>query len=122
MSHNVLYHNPRCSKSRQALAFLEQQNIEFEVHDYLKNPLTSHQLEQLFNALKINDAVEIAHDMLRTKEGEYKEAELSADTPDAQVLSAISKHPKLLERPIFLMQNKAAIGRPLDNIESLISD
>lgn len=122
MSHNVLYHNPRCSKSRQALSYLEQQDIKFEVHDYLKNPLTSHQLEQLFNALKINDAVYAAHDMLRTKESEYNEAGLSKNTPDAKVLSAISKHPKLLERPIFLMQNKAAIGRPLENIENLISD
>lgn len=122
MPNTVLYHNPRCSKSRQAVAFLEQNNVQFEIHEYLKNPLTVHQLEQVFNALKNNNALLDAHAMIRKKEAEYKQANLSDESTDGQVLTAIAEYPKLLERPILLVENNAAIGRPLENIEALVGD
>jgi arsenate reductase len=112
----TLYHNPRCSKSREALAFVEQQVNNLEVVEYLKNPLTKEQLQNLYRALDIHSA----HQMIRPKEAEYKLAGLHQEASDDEVLSAIAKYPKLLERPILQYGDKAATGRPLDYIVSLL--
>ncbi|MBT1449587.1 arsenate reductase (glutaredoxin) [Glaciecola sp. XM2] len=111
----TLYHNPRCSKSRQALDYVKQQAVDLEVVEYLKAPLTKPQLAALFETLDIASA----HDMIRPKEAEYKEAGLSKTASDDEVLNAIAEYPKLLERPILYIENRAAIGRPLDNIAAL---
>ncbi len=118
----ILYHNPRCSKSRQALAFMQDQDIEFSLVEYLKTPLTLAQLTSLLAALKNNQAVSSAHDMLRPKETEYSLAKLNKEASDAQIIEAIAEYPKLLERPILLHKRKAAIGRPLENIQELLND
>jgi arsenate reductase len=112
----TLYHNPRCSKSREALAFVEQQVNDVEVVDYLKKPLNKEQLRTLYDALDIQSA----HQMIRPKEAEYKLAGLQKESGDDEILDAIAKYPKLLERPILHYGNKAAIGRPLDYIVALL--
>ncbi|MFW8589604.1 arsenate reductase (glutaredoxin) [Glaciecola sp. 2405UD65-10] len=115
----ILFHNPRCSKSRQALEYMQQQhaNIELDVIEYLKQPPSLDELESLFNALNI----ESAHTMIRPKEKEYNEAGLNKNASNESVLEAISNYPKLLERPIVSFEGKAAIGRPLSNIEALMN-
>lgn len=112
-----LFHNPRCSKSRQALAFMqEQSDIELEVIEYLKEPLERTQVLSIYSALGIDNA----HQMIRAKEPEYKTANLSKEASNDAILDAIVAFPKLLERPILLINSKAAIGRPLENFESIL--
>jgi arsenate reductase len=112
----TLYHNPRCSKSREALVFLEQHCEQLAIVEYLKSPLNKAQLIELYSALNIQSA----HQMIRPQEDEYKLANLRKGLSDDEILSAVAKYPKLLERPILQYGNKAAIGRPLDHIVSLL--
>lgn len=112
----TLYHNPRCSKSRQALALLEAQNIPFEVIEYLKAPLTQSQLKKLVKQLGVD-----ARALMRTSEAEYKDNDLAnANLSDADLLAAIAEHPKLMQRPIVVHENKAVIGRPPELILEII--
>lgn len=127
MSLAILYHNPRCSKSRQALKFIEDTLLEkkipgIEIREYLKTPLNIDELSALYKKLKASSAIKSAHDMIRTKEAEYKIADLSTDASDDLILKAIVAYPKLLERPILELKSSAAIGRPIDNIEAIIND
>ncbi len=114
----ILYHNPRCSKSREALAYLQSTKLDFEVVEYLKHPLNYTQVENLFAALPTTNAL----DIVRKKEAEFKQAGLSKESDNNEVLRAIHEYPKLLERPILLRGNIAAIGRPLENIKELVSE
>ena len=111
----IIYHNPRCAKSRQALALLEEQGVEPTVIEYLKKPLTAAQLWKLVEMLGVKP-----HDILRTNEPEYKEARLSPSSSDKEVIRAIAKHPKLLERPIVLRKGKARIGRPPEKVLEIL--
>lgn len=111
----TIYHNPRCSKSRQALALLNDKQIETDIHEYLKSPLNSTELSELIKLLGIP-----AHDLLRTKEAEYKEAGLSKESSEAEILAAISSTPKLMERPIVVTEKGARIGRPTEAIEEIL--
>ncbi|MFT6267630.1 MAG: arsenate reductase [Alphaproteobacteria bacterium] len=122
MPNPVLYHNPRCSKSRQALAFLEAQNINVVVVEYLKTPLSSSDITQLYTSLKSASAVTKALDMVRIKESEFTLAGLSKVSTDSEVINAIALFPRLLERPIFQKDGLAAVGRPLYNIEAMFND
>lgn len=117
MSKAILYHNPRCSKSRQALEFLNEQDIDIHVHEYLKTPLTYEQLTIVKEALGITSMLE----MTRIKEKEFPLAGLTKSSSNEEVLQAMLKYPKLIERPILLYKQKAAIGRPLENIKALIN-
>jgi arsenate reductase len=114
----VLYHNPRCTKSREALAFVKEQAQELEVIEYLKQAPSREELQTIFDALDITSA----HQMIRSKEKEYELARLTGESSNEEVLDAVAKFPKLLERPILLYKNRAAIGRPLDHIVSLLHD
>jgi arsenate reductase len=107
----TLYHNPRCSKSRQAKDLLATKGIDFLIHEYLKEPLSAAQITQLLSGLNI-----AAHDLLRTKEAEYKEHGLSKSSSDADIVNAIEKSPKLMERPILVTKKGARIGRPTEAI------
>ncbi|TCS42643.1 arsenate reductase (glutaredoxin) [Reinekea marinisedimentorum] len=111
----TIYHNPRCSKSRQALALLADKQIETEVHEYLKSPLNSSELTELIKLLGVN-----AHDLLRTKEAEYKEAGLSKDSSESEIIAALCNTPKLMERPIVVTEKGARIGRPTEAIEEIL--
>lgn len=111
----TIYHNPRCSKSRQTLALLQEQGIEPIVVEYLKDILDVDTLSAICEKLGGS-----AHAMLRPKESEYKQAGLSKESGDEDVLKALSEHPKLLERPIVTNGDKAAIGRPPERVLDIL--
>ena len=106
----TIYHNPRCSKSRQTLHLLRDRGIQVNVVEYLKEPLTADTLRALISALGVQ-----AHDLLRIKEPAYKEAGLSEISGEDEIIRAIMAHPALLERPIVVKEGKAAFGRPPEN-------
>ena len=117
MSEFILYHNPRWGKSRGAVSLLNEHNVDYDLVEYLKNPLTKEQVLALAKKLGKQPG-----EFVRTKEADFKENNLSdlLDKPEAMA-AAIAKFPKIMERPIFVAGEKAAIGRPLENILSLIS-
>ena len=111
-----IYHNPRCSKSRQALELLKSKNINPEIILYLENPISTKDVEDILKILKIS-----AREIMRKKESEFKEMGLSdINISEKDLIEAIVKTPKLLERPIVINGNKAAIGRPLTNILEIL--
>lgn len=112
----TIYHNPRCSKSRQTLALLEQRGLRPKIIEYLETPPTEADLKRLIRLLGVQP-----RDLLRTKEAEYRLAKLDrADASDADILRAIVKYPRLLERPIVVSGQKAAIGRPPENVLKIL--
>jgi arsenate reductase len=112
----TLYHNPRCSKSRQALELLRKRGIEPRIIEYLKMPPTAAELRALLKLLGMRP-----RDILRTKEAAFKEAGLDdAKKTDAAVIEAIVKDPILLERPIAVAGKKAVIGRPPENVLKIL--
>lgn len=113
-----IYHNPRCSKSRQTLALLEEHGVHPQVIDYIKTPLTPDEIKNLLKLLGYN-----ARQLLRTKEEEYKTQQLSDETlSETAIINAMAKHPKLIERPIVVDQNHhhAIIGRPPERVLELL--
>lgn len=114
---NKLYHNPRCSKSRQAKELLEQNGINFEVCEYLKDIPSKDKIKELINALGFASA----HDLMRTKETVYKEKNIASlkGNEDA-LIEVMTENPILIERPIFTAKGKAAIGRPPESVLDLI--
>lgn len=112
-----IYHNPRCSKSRETLALLKEKGIEPEVIEYLKTPPTPDELENLVDLLQVEP-----RKIIRSKEAEYKELNLADESLSSSALiNAIAKAPKLLERPIVIKGEQAVIGRPPENVLALIS-
>lgn len=112
----TIYHNPRCSKSRQTLALLEKRGIEPKIIEYLVTPPTETELKHLLKLLGISP-----RELLRTKEEEYKKAKLDKpDVSDAEIIRAIAKYPRLMERPIVVAGNKAALGRPPESILKIL--
>lgn len=112
-----ILHNPRCSKSREALDLLQQKAPAVEVVEYLKTPLTADELTTLLGMLAIP-----ARQLLRNKEEEYKQLGLdNMALSEQQLIAAMAQHPKLIERPVIIKGNKAVIGRPASNILSLLS-
>lgn len=110
----ILLHNPKCQKSRQALTLLEAHDIDFEIRNYLTEPLDKPTLKKLLKALGMTAA-----QLMRKKESEYKQLCISDMTP-AEQEAALLSHPKLMERPIFWLKDKAVIGRPPENILSIL--
>jgi arsenate reductase len=117
LSKPLLLHNPRCSKSRDALAYLAERGVDVEVILYLATPLGDAFLRTL--AAKLDGP---ASSLLRTKEPEYAELGLSDQSPLDEVVRAIAAHPSLLERPILIVGDRAAIGRPLTNFDALVAN
>ena len=111
----VIYHNPRCSKSRQTLELLEEKNIQPEVIKYLDAPLNIEQLKTLYTQLEVTDV----RAMMRTKEDLYNELNL-ADASEEQLFTAMAKHPKLIERPIVVANGKAKHGRPPEQVLTIL--
>lgn len=112
----TIYHNPRCTKSRQTLETLRSRGIEPEIVEYLKTPPGAATLKTLLKQLGMK-----ARDLLRTKELEYKRAGL--DDPslsEAQIIAAMVDHPILIERPIVVAGGKAALGRPPENVLKIL--
>ena len=111
-----IYHNPRCSKSRQTLQLLQDNNITPEIILYLESPPTKTELRDLLKKLGIS-----ARDLLRTSELAYKEAGLyDASLTEQQLLQAMITEPKLIQRPIVVAGDKAVLGRPPENALELI--
>lgn len=109
----TIYHNPRCSKSRQALDLLRANSIDPQIIEYMDTPLLKWELENLLNVLKVE-----AKEIIRTKEDIF--ATLNIDLNDKNsILEAIAKHPELLERPIIVRGEKAVIGRPPERVLEL---
>jgi len=111
----IIYHNPRCSKSRQSLALLRKNGEEPEVIEYLKTPLDEVALRDLFAKLGLE-----AHEVVRTKEEPFEQLALSPDSSEEEVIAAIVKYPILMERPIVVKGNSAVIGRPPENVHELL--
>ncbi|WP_455375066.1 arsenate reductase (glutaredoxin) [Kaarinaea lacus] len=113
-----IYHNPRCSKSRQTMALIEEKNIKPTVIEYLKTPPSKSELKQILKLLNLG-----ARDLLRKKEIEY--TELGLDNPalqEDQIIDMMIKHPKLIERPIVISDKGAVIGRPPENVLEILGD
>ncbi|NLS43240.1 arsenate reductase (glutaredoxin) [BEV proteobacterium] len=118
MSHDiVIYHNPRCSKSRETLALLQQHGVTPCVVLYLDTPPDTEQIRQLLSQLGFSSAREL----MRQKEDMYRELNLSDTTlSETQLIAALVEHPKLIERPIVVNGERVCIGRPPEQVLALL--
>lgn len=104
----VIYHNPRCSKSREALQILEDHNQLPEIIEYLQDPPSREELTAIIKMLGVSP-----RELMRTTEQVYKDAELDDDSiSDEEIIEALCEYPDLMQRPIVISGNKAVIGRP----------
>lgn len=110
-----IYHNPRCRKSREGLAFLESKNIDFQIITYLDTPLEITELQEIIELLGISPI-----ELVRKNESIWKEKFKGKELSDHSIIEAMVSHPKLIERPIVVNGNKAVIGRPIENIASIL--
>ncbi|GIW45354.1 MAG: arsenate reductase [Candidatus Binatia bacterium] len=115
MNKLVIYHNPRCAKSRQALALLQERGVPLEVVEYLKQPLRLEELKSLRKKLGLP-----AQEWVRRKEKEYAQAGLNASSSEDEILAAMARYPILMERPIVVRGNKAVVGRPPERVLELL--
>jgi arsenate reductase len=112
----TIYHNPQCSKSRQTLKLLEERGVEPKIIEYLKEPPTEPELKHVLKLLGLKP-----RELLRKKEVEYKKAKLDKpDLSDAEIVRAMVKYPRLIERPIVVSGTKAALGRPPENVLKIL--
>lgn len=116
MSDITIYHNPRCSKSRQTLQLLEEKGIEPNIVLYLETPPSATELKAILKKLGIT-----ARELLRKGEDAYKENNLSDTTlTESALIEAMIKFPKLIERPIVIKGDQAVLGRPPENVLKLV--
>jgi len=116
MNNFTIYHNPRCSKSRQTLELIKVNGIEPEIILYLENPPSKSRLSELVDFMQIKP-----RDLLRKGEDEYKTYNLQdMSLDDSEIIKVMSENPKLIERPIVVSNNQAIIGRPPENVLKLI--
>ena len=112
----TIYHNPRCSKSRQTLQLLNDNSVDANVVEYLKTPPDAETLKDILGKLGLSP-----RQLMRTKEDIYKELNLDDESlTDDQLINAMIENPKLIERPIVVKDGKVAIGRPPENILSIL--
>ena len=115
MDNYILYHNPRCSKSRQTLSIMNENNVNIKIIEYLKDPPTVKELEDISKKLAIPPM-----DFIRKKEPAFMELGLNKyNFSDSQLCAIMSKNPKLIERPIVIRGENAVIGRPPENVIEL---
>ncbi|PHQ71722.1 MAG: arsenate reductase (glutaredoxin) [Sneathiella sp.] len=111
-----MLHNPRCSKSRQTLAILQENGVEPQIIDYLATPPSKERLQEILDLLGMSP-----RELMRKGEGIYKESNLAdPDLSDDALIQAMLDHPKLIERPIVLANGKARIGRPPESVLEII--
>ena len=116
MGRITIWHNPRCSKSRATLGLLEEHGQQPDIVEYLKTPPTAAELKKILDMLGLEP-----RELMRRKEKEYKEAGL--DNPDLsreELIDAMVKDPKLIERPIVIRDGKAALGRPPEKVLEIL--
>ena len=111
----LYYHNPRCGKSRQCLAFLKEKGIEPDLFLYLKTPPTFNELKEVIGKLGIKPL-----DLIRVKEQIFKDNYKGKDFTDDKWIEIMVENPKLIERPIIIGDEKAVIGRPKENVLELL--
>lgn len=111
----TIYHNPRCSKSRQTLALLQDKGIEPEIVEYLKAPPSADEIAAILKKLGIE-----ARALMRTKEAVYKELGLAAVTDEKALIAAMAENPVLIERPVVIKGSKAALGRPPEQVLEIL--
>lgn len=111
----ILWHNPRCSKSRQTLALLQERGVEVELRKYLEDRPTVVELQDVRQKLGV-----AAIAMMRPKEKAFAEMGLNRDMDDAALIAAMAKEPRLIERPILIAGDKAALGRPPEAVLALL--
>lgn len=116
MTDITIYHNPRCSKSRETLALLESKDVNINVIKYLETPPDIATLQQIITLLGFDSA----RQLMRTKEDIYKSLALKDEKDESVLLQAMVENPKLIERPIVLANGKAAIGRPPQAVLEII--
>ncbi len=118
MSEIEIWHNPRCSKSRQTLALLEEEGIEPTVIRYLDDPPSPERLQEVLGYLGI-----APRELLRRREAAYKELGLGDDSlEDEEIIAAMVRRPKLIERPVVIRGPRAAIGRPPESVLEILTD
>ncbi len=113
MKQITIWHNPRCSKSREALSILEESGCEKEIIKYLEETPDKNRIKTILKMLNIS-----ARDLMRKQEAIYKELKLKEVDDEEKLIAAMAENPKLIERPIIIKDNKAIIGRP----PSLVND
>jgi len=116
MAEVVIYHNPRCRKSREGLKILQENGIEPTIIKYLETPPSEDEIRDILDKLGMG-----AIDIVRRGEQEYKDLNLKEkkDDPDA-LIKAMAKHPRLIQRPIVVKENQAALGRPPEDIKAIL--
>jgi len=116
MSAYKIFHNPRCSKSRQALQILQDSNCDIEIFNYLETDLDISLIKDVLKKLSLKP-----RDILRTSEQDYKDNNLEEDNlSDDDLIDFMIKYPKLIERPIVIKGHKAVLGRPPENVLELL--
>ncbi len=110
----IVYHNPRCSKSRTAVQYLQEKGVDFDIVEYLKTPLTKDELKELIEKLNIKP-----EELIRKNESIYKELFKGKNLSDDEWVEAMVKYPKLIERPIVVAKDKAVVARPTEKINDL---
>lgn len=116
MAEFTIYHNNRCSKSRQALSLLKENGIDFQIRYYLKTPPSVDELKTMVRKLGIK-----AEELIRKKEVLYKEHYHGKDFSEEEWLEILAKHPRLMQRPIVIKGDRAVIGRPVANVEEFLT-
>lgn len=112
----VIWHNPRCRKSREALAYLREKGVEPEIYEYLKEPPSPERLREVLALLGAR-----VGDVLRRQEKEYRELVRGRDLSEDELLRLVSAHPRLLERPIVVVDDaKAVLARPKERIDEIL--
>jgi arsenate reductase len=111
-----IWHNPRCSKSREAMSILEENNCKSEVVQYLENTPDAGEIKTTLGMLGLS-----ARELMRTKEDIYKELNLKDESNEDKLVDAMVKNPKLIERPVLFKNGKAIIGRPTSIITNFIN-
>lgn len=111
----TIYHNPRCTKSRQTLQLIRDAGVEPEIVEYLKSPPTTAEIDAILKKLKLEPL-----EAMRRKEAVYSELGLSSDTSREDAISAMAENPILIERPIVVRGRQAVIGRPPENVNDLL--
>ncbi|MCX6185495.1 MAG: arsenate reductase (glutaredoxin) [Bacteroidetes bacterium] len=110
-----IYHNNRCSKSRDSLAILNEKNIDYKVIEYIKTPLTFDELKALLKKLRMKP-----HDLIRKGESVFKESYKDKILDDDEWIEIMVNNPILIERPIIVKGNKAVVGRPPEKVLELL--
>jgi len=110
----IIYHNPRCTKSRCTLDLIQKATKNFQVVEYLKNPLSEKELKGILKKLNMK-----AEDLVRTKEPLFKKKFAGKKISEDQWIKILAKNPILIERPIVVKGNRAIIGRPVENVTAL---